>query len=167
MEDVDIDYTIAIRKQADIVSELTDDPTERLIFESIIDGIECTAAETINANKIAQLPSIGCIRKDPVKQAIRNNYSNFKLAKQNLSTEQYKDYSREIVLDVKIKQEREDKYKAFVRSVRSRNKKKYDKIYTTLGRAYAEMFIYSMLCFSEVPYDAEVQYAYDRLNNLL
>jgi len=167
MEEIDVDYTIAVKKQSYIISELTDDPKEKLIYESIINGIEETASETVQANKIAQLPAIGCIRKDPVKQVIKDNHSIFKLARKHLTSEEYNKYTKEIVIDARIKQEKEDKRKAYIRRVKSINKVKYDRLYKNLGRSYADMFIYSILCYKEVPYNADVQYAYDKINNLV
>lgn len=166
INDADIEYTIVVKKQDDILYDLTDDPKERLIYESIITGIERSAAEAIRDGKVAQLPSIGCLRKSPIRQAIRDNYDNFRIARKQLNKEDYNSHVKEIIIDAKETQARLDKDKAILKKVKSRNKKRYDKLYITLGRAYAEMFIQSILMIKEIPYVLEVQEAYDRFNNV-
>ena len=79
---------------------------------------------------------------------------------------QYQDHVREIVIDAKETLEKEAKQKAIVKLVRSRNKKKYDLLYTTVGKHFAEMYILSILYIKEVPYVREVQEHFDNLNGL-
>lgn len=166
INEADIEYTIVVKKTDDIVSDLTDDPTERLIYESIIDGIERSASEAIKNNKVAQLPSIGCIRKSPIRQAMRDNYSNFRIARTNMTGDQYKDHVREIIIDAKETQAKLDATKLIIKRTRSKNKKLYDKYYITIGKAYAEMFIQSILMLKEIPYNVEVQTHFDDLNGI-
>lgn len=167
INDADAEYEIVVKKADDIISELTDDLKERLIYETIINGIEKHAADSIKDNKIVQLPAIGCVRKNPIRQVIKDNFTNFSIAKKNMTHEQYRDHVREIIIDAKEWQRSIAKEKAVIKNVRKRNKKKYDKLYITLGKAYAEMYIQSLLMFREVPYILEVQEHYDRLNGLL
>lgn len=164
INDADIEYEIVIKKSNDILNELTTDIHERLIYESIIDGIEKGASEAIKAGKIAGLPFIGALRKSPVRQVVKDNFENFKIARKNMSADQYKEHVREIIIDAKINQEKIDKEKAYMRLVMSCNRKRYDKLYLSLGRAYADMFIKSIVWLQEVPYNEEVQQHYDNLN---
>lgn len=166
INDIDIEYTIVVKTMDDIIYNITDDPKEKLIYESIINGIEGSAADAIKNGKIAQLPSIGCVRKSPVRKVIQDNYDNLKIARKNMTSDQYKEHVREIVIDAKQNQEKIDYNKSILRKVRSRNKKVYDKYYITLGKAYAEMYIHSILMLKEVPYDSDVQEAFDNINGL-
>lgn len=166
IDDVDIEYLIVVKKSNDILSELTDDPKERLIYKSIIDGIETTASNAIKNGKTAQLPSIGCIRKNPIRKVIQDNFENFRIARRNLSKDDYKEHVRCIVIDAKEQLVKNANERLIVKRTMSKNKKRYDKLYITLGRSYAEMFIKSILLLKEVPYILEVQEQYDRLNNI-
>lgn len=166
-DDSDFEYVIVVKKQSDIISELTNDIDEQLIYESIIDGIEKTAAATVRGNKIAQLPSIGCIRKSPIHIAIQNSHDDFRELRRNMTSEQYKTHVKEFIINTRKEQEKSDKEKALVKKIRSRNKKKYDMLHINIGKAYAEMYIKSILFLQEVPYVTEVQYHFDKLNNLV
>ena len=165
LNDADIEYKIIVKGKDDILSELTSNNKERFIYESIIDNIEKSAADNIKAGKIVQLPAIGCVRKNPTHEIIKKNYDNFRVAKKNMTSEQYKQHVKEIIIHSKQKQEKLNRDKYNVRKIRSRNKEKYDKLYINLGKAYAEMYIYSLLCLREVPFDIEFQQHYDNLNN--
>lgn len=166
IEDTDIEYLIVVKKMEDILYEVTDDDTERLIYESIIDGIETSAAVAIRAGKVAQLPSIGCLRKNPIRQVVKNNYNNFKIARKYMTKQQYQDHVREVIIDAKETFAKQDAQKLIDKRIRSRNKKQYDLLYTTLGKAHAEMFIFSITALREVPFDIEFQEHYDKLNGL-
>lgn len=166
IDEADIEYSIVIKNMNDILSEVTDDPKEKLIYESIIDGIERTASETIKNGKIAQLPSIGCVRRNPIRKVIQDNHENFRIARKNLSKDNYKEHVRAIIVDAKEQLTKVERDKLILKKTISNNKKKYDKLYITLGKAYANMFIQSILMLKEVPYVLEVQEQYDRLNNI-
>lgn len=167
LNEADGEYEIVVNRMADIINIVSPDTEEeKLIMEAIITNIETTAAKFVKDGKIAQLPAIGCIRKNPVKQAVRANYNNFKHARTVLNKEDYADHVRGYVNEAKEKLAKEEREKLRNRKVRSINKKMYDKLYTTLGRAHAELYILSLRMFSEVPYDAEVQAMFDRLNGV-
>lgn len=166
INEADFEYLIIVKKADDILSELTDDLTERLIYESIIDSIERSASETIRDGKIASLPSIGCIRKNPIRKVIQDNHETFRIIRKSLTTEQYKQHVKEVIIDAKIEHERNDKQRVILKQIKSRNRKKYDILYLKLGKAYAEMFIQSIYMLKEVPFNLELQQRYDELNGL-
>ena len=166
-DDIDNDYIIVIKRMDDILQEVTTSIDERVIYESIISNLEQSAADNINNDKIVQLPSIGCIRKNPIRKVIKANYANFKEARKTLNKDEYKDHVRGIIVDARIQQAKEDYDKSILKKIRSRNKKKYDKFYINLGKAYAELYIQSFLFFREVPFNQDVQDAYDSINNKL
>lgn len=166
LHEADVDYSIVVKRMGDIIPDITDDPKERLIYESIITGIERSASEAITNNKIAQLPLIGAIRKNPIKQYLNDNSEHLKSIRKTMTSDEYKTYVRNMIIDYKDKETAENRTKRIIKLVRSRNKKKYDSMFTTIGKGYAEAYIYTRLLFREVPYVAEVQEAYDRLNNI-
>ena len=163
MNDNNDQYEIIVNKMPDIINMLNLSEDNQLLMESIITGIETTAAEFIRDGKIAQLPAVGCIRKDPIKKIVRDNHTNFKIARLHMDKEQYKEHVKGFIVDAKKKLNKADKTKEYSRQVRTRNRKKYDKLYASIGREYAEMYIHAIMLLSVVEYDQEVQDAYDKI----
>lgn len=165
ISEADIEYTIVVKNMDDILSEVAIDDKERLLYESIIDNIERYASETVKAGKIAQLPSIGCIRKNPVRKVIQDNHENFRLARTHMTKEQYKEHVRETIIDSKIELAKLEKERLILKRIRSTNKAKYDKLYINIGKYYAEMFIKSILWLREVPFNIEFEEHYNSLKD--
>lgn len=161
------DYKIIPIEKDEIINEISDSKDEQILIESIIDCVELTAADYIKNHKIAQLPQIGCVRINPISTAIKKEKDELKEYRKTVDKETYKNRVRFIVNDTKEKLAKDDAKKLLLKKIKSRNKKQYDKLYLQIGKAYAKMFIYSIYLIEEVPYDAEVQKAYDRLNGLL
>lgn len=166
INDADIEYSIVVKNHNDIISELTDDATEKLIYESIIGSLESVASKTVKNKKIAQLPSIGCIRINPLREVIKSNHVAFKIAKKNMNSEQYKSHVKEIIIDARQTMAINDARKLAIKRIRSKNKKRYDLLYINIGKAYAEVYILSLLLLRVVPYDDEVQQHLEELNKL-
>ncbi len=166
LHESDIEYVIIAKNSSDIIFDLADNDEERFLYESIINGVEKCISDAVKDNKVAQLPLIGCIRKNPVRKVIQSNHLNFRLARQSLTKEQYQEHVRSVIIDAKENLIKQDADKLLNMKLRRKNKKKYDQLYITLGKAYAEMFIQSILYLREVAYDVEVQNHFDDLNNL-
>ena len=49
--------------------------------------------------------------------------------------------------------------------IKKRNNKRYIRYCMTLGKAYADAFLYCMSIFEEVPFNFELQEKYDELTN--
>lgn len=166
-DDLDLEYTIVVMKQEDILSTIDTKHFDVVLMESIITGIERNASESIKDGKVAQLPSIGCVRKSPIRQAVRANHENFREARKKLTKEEYKDHVREFVNEAKNKQKELDRNKVINKRLRSKNKKKYDLYHTKLGRAHAELYLASILWLKEIPYDPLVQEHFNILNGVI
>lgn len=167
IDEADLEYTIVVLKQEDILANIDSKDFDKVLMESIITNIEKTASEVIKNGKVAQLPSIGCVRKSPVRQAVRSNHENFREARKKLTKEEYKDHVRGFINDTKNKQKELDRFKIINKKVRSRNKKKYDSYYTKLGKSYAELYILSIIWIKEIPYDPLVQERFNILNGVI
>ena len=70
-----------------------------------------------------------------------------------------------IVNDAKEELKKEEFRKRYINRVRSRNKKKYEYYFLTYGKAYAEMYIQSILWLEEVPFNPEVEEAFETIRN--
>ena len=52
-----------------------------------------------------------------------------------------------------------------VKTFRNKNKKRYERYFINYGRAYAEAFIKALTWLEEVPFDVEVEEAFENLRN--
>jgi len=164
IDNINTEYSMVVRTMPDVLYHVSKDPMDRLICESIIDNLEETAANAVLADKVVQLPYIGCIRRNPIKLAIKAQHINFSAARKVMTTDQYKDHVREVIIDVKENQIKLDKNKSFLKKFKAKNQKKYDSLYIRIGKGYADMYIQSLLMFKEIPFDIEVQQHFDNLN---
>lgn len=164
LNEADVEYIIVSKNKNDILNELDfENEEERLLCDSIISNLEKTASDTIRNMKIAQIPFIGCVRINPVKRKLRDAKLHLRAVRKSLTKEQYKEHVRSYVIDLKEKQEEEDRIKlAFIR-IRRNNKKKYEQLFKKCGKAYAELFIMSIYWLKEVPYSQEFEDKYKEL----
>lgn len=165
-DDCNIEFDIVEKDFNDIISEI-DFKTEedKILCESIIDHIEHNIANGLKEMKIVQLPYIGTLRIDPIKKQIKENKDVFKVARHNMTKHEYKEYVKGYVNDIREKQEQKDSNKLILRKIRINNKKRYEKYYKTLGKSYAEAFIYCISIMTYVPYDKEFDEYYKSLKD--
>ena len=115
--------------------------------------------------KVAQIPFIGCLRINPVKRKLREAKLHLSSVRKSLTKEQYKEHVRSYVIDLKEQQAKADRIKLAIIRIRRNNKKKYDTLFKRLGKAYAEMFIYSIYILEEIPFDNEWEEQYQSLKD--
>lgn len=160
------EYIIIHKNKDDILNELDfENEEERLLCDSIITNLEKNASDAIRNMKVASLPSIGCVRINPVKRKLRDAKLHLSIVRKNITKEQYKEHVRSYVIDLKEQQEKEDKLKLIFTRIRRNNKKRYDILYKRFGRAYAEMFIHAIYLMKEVPFDKEWEEYYQSLKD--
>lgn len=167
INEADFEFSIVINRMDDIVSQITSEDEERFLYESIVTNLEKTASEAIKNGKTVSLPLIGCLRKNPIRQVIKDNRDKFAHNRTKMSKEEYKDYVRDVINTAKENIAKDDKQKIIIKKIRSSNKKKYDKYYSSIGKTYADTFIYSMTLLREVPFDPQLQDALDKIDNII
>lgn len=164
VEDIGENYIIISKDTNDILNDMDfNDEDERLLCESIINNLERDAAAGIRDMKIVSLPFIGCIRINPIKRKLRDTKLHLSLMRKNMSKADYKQHVRDIVTEFREEMEKVDSEKLIMTKIRRNNKKRYEMYYKKLGKAYAEMFIYSIRALKDVPFDREWQERYDEL----
>lgn len=164
VEDIGEEYVIISKDTNDILNDMDFvDEDERFLCESIITNLEKYAAASIRDMKIVSLPFIGCIRINPIKRKLRDAKLHLSLIRKNMSKADYKKYVKDIIDEFGEEMSKADTEKLIMTRIRSNNKKRYDEYYKKLGRAYAEMFIYSIRLFKEVPFDIEWEEYYQKL----
>lgn len=166
VEDIGDNYVIISKDTNDILNDMDfNNEDERLICESIINNLEKDAAAGIRDMKVVQLPFIGCIRINPIKRKLRDAKLHLSLMRKNMSKAEYKQHVKDIVHEFGKEMSKADAEKLLMTKIRRNNKKKYDEYYKKLGRAYAEMFIYSIRVLKEVPYSQEFEDYYRNLKD--
>lgn len=164
IEEVNEDFTITVKNKSDILNELNFKSEEdKLLCESIIDSLENSVYDNVRDGLTVSIPYIGNLRRNKVYESIAQSKKNFKAVRSFVSKEEYKQYVVEVIVDAKTKQLELDKRKVLITHLRRVNKKKYERYYMDFGRAYAELYLTAILWLREIPFDRDVQDAYDRL----
>ena len=119
----------SIKYKKDVLYELYfANETDRNIANSIIDSLERKAAEDIKAGKVVVLPCIGKANINFLKRDFKAKLDNIKSIKNNISEEQYKEYTKELFFDMKDKYEKRYIELSTVKRLKVINKKKYAKL---------------------------------------
>lgn len=164
INEADVDYAVISKNKEDILNELDfENEEERYLCDAIISNLEKFASDAIKNMKVAQIPYIGCLRIDPVKQNFKKAKRHLSAIRKGITKEQYREHIRSYIYDLKVQQTKADNIKLAILRIRRNNKKKYETLYKRLGRAYAEMFIYSIYLLAEVPYSQEFEDRYREL----
>jgi DNA repair ATPase RecN len=156
-----------IVKSDDILNSITfDDEDYRIITKDIINEVERAASIAIIDEKCASVPFIGCIRKNLVSLNITRNHTNeLKFARERMSADEFQDYRKEIVHEEWVKDRDNNNKKRKFTSTKNNNRYKYNKLCNSIGIAYANMFVRSITMLDYVPFDQDVEDAFQRLNN--
>lgn len=152
----DLDY---IEKSLeDIIDDIgfkTDE--QALICKDIISHLERTAAEEINKGNCVQMPFIGALRKNPLKQTLEENRGKFRTMSKHLSKENFKEYTAEVFRTKKEELRHKDYIKTKEKEIRNKYKNKYETYYKILGPAYANMFVKSIMMLRIVEFNQEFE----------
>lgn len=164
--DINNEYVIISKDTDNILDDLDfKNEDDKILCKSIIDNLEKQAAAEIRKMKVVQLPLIGCIRIDPIKRRLRDAKLHLSLMRKNMSKADYKQYVKDIVHEFGQEMDKADREKLIMKKIRSANKKQYEMYYKKLGRAYAEMYIYSIRLLKEVVFDADWEEQYQSLKS--
>lgn len=160
------EFVIISKDKNDILDELDfKDEAERALCDSIITNNEKLIAENLRNMKVVQIPYIGNMRINPVQRKMRDNYKNFKIARRNMTKEQYKEHVRSYFIEAKQNQDFIDRRKRIYRRNKSNNKVEYERLIEKLGRSYAEMYLFAIYLLEYIPFDAEWEEHYQELKN--
>ena len=166
LNEADVEFTIVQHDMTDIMNDIGyTNKDDEYLCKTIISHLEHTAAKNIIDYKTVQIPFIGCIRKNIIKKIIRDNAVNFRIARKNMSKDDYRDHVRAVVNDIKEKEAAKEKIKLAIWKLKRTNKKKYDEYAIKLGRAYAELYIYAIYLLDEVPFSQEFEDYYKSLKS--
>lgn len=166
LDELDAEYVLICKDADDIFNDIKfNNKKEEDTCRIIVDFIEKTVSQGISNFKAMSLPFIGVLRYNPVDKAMTAHYKELKLARQVMDKDEYKEYAKGIYYYEQDKIKAETIRKRVLDRIKKRNRKRYIKYCTTLGKAYADAFLYCMSIFEEVPFNFELQEQYDELTN--
>lgn len=165
INEADNEYIMPIKSMQDILEDLHVGNDEYLITKSIITNLEKFASDNIKNGIIVGLPNIGRIRKKPLHVGMSKHYAEFKTARKHMNIDEYKAYVKSVASDIKERDVKAQSKKRVIKKLKSKNKGTYEKLVSTLGFGYANLWIKSILLLGEVPFNQDIQDEFDRLNN--
>ena len=166
LDELDAEYVLICKDADDIFNDLKfNNKKEEDTCRMIIDFIEKTISKGVKDFKCMALPFVGNLRYNPIDKAMTAHYKELKLARQVMDKDEYKEYARGLYFYVENKIKVETIRKRVLDKIKKRNNKRYIRYCMTLGKAYADAFLYCMSIFEEVPFNFELQEKYDELTN--
>ena len=157
--DSDLNNELEVNTMKDIINSIG------FKSEVIITNLEKYAAENIKQSKTVNIPYIGCIRKSPLREAIVSRRFDFKKARLSMSREEYKDYVRQSIDKLKKEERRKNDLKRELYKIQKINHKQYNKLYESVGKAYADFYIFAIYCLTPVEHNEEFEELYRELSN--
>ena len=145
----------------DIHFETEDD---KLLMKDIISNLESVVAEEIKNGKCVQIPYIGSLRKNPLKETLEKNRTNFRIAAKSLSKEGFKEHCSLVFKKKKDELRIQDYEKAKLKQIRKRHQKEFEQLYIDIGPAYANMYIFSKTLMKAVDFNEEFEDKIQELN---
>lgn len=164
IHDYEFEFPVLVKEMNDIIEDLKVDEDDSIMYKSIIGSMDKMIFESAANDKCASIPYVGCVRINPTYISIRDNGKVFKEARKRMNKIEYKQFAIDTIKTYKDKEKAADKFKFRMQKIRFKNKAKYEELYKNLGKAYADMFLYSIYLFKEVPFDADWEYKYRELN---
>lgn len=158
---------IIVHKIDDIVKLIGyDSPVKEDVIKEIITQYDNEIASAIVANKIVSIPYIGNFRKNNAKIEFNKKKAAIAIAKKYMSKEDLIEFIKECRRESKEIAKKKDRLNVIMRQNILNNRKKYEKLILRCGKEYADMFILSISCFNVVPFDQDVEDAWQELYRL-
>lgn len=145
----------------DIHFETEDD---KLLMKDIISNLESVVAKEVKNGKCVQIPYIGSLRKNPLKETLEKNRTNFRIAAKSLSKEGFKEHCSLVFKKKKDELRIRDYEKAKLKQIRKRHQKEFEQLYVEIGSAYANMYIFSKTLMRAVEFNEEFEDKIQELN---
>ena len=161
--EIDIDYTLIYKDKNNILSDIGFiNEDDRLTCEAIIDNLELSVSQSIKSGNNVSIPFIGTIERNWYKEAIKNNYQDFRDYKENHSEEEYKEYFKNKCKEFKdAHNELENKYKRDKR-FKSSILPKYINHCKNRSVVYANVWLKMIKGMRVVEFDADIEEVYER-----
>lgn len=142
-------------------------PTEEdnKIMSDIIKNLEECIYDGIKDNKVVAIPYIGMLGKNEVAAEIKSERKLITLSRHHMTREEFKEFYRELKEECAERVRIKRQYLAQMRKVRVEQKPKYEKLLARFGKVYAETWLFTWSMLDYVPFEQEVEDAYQALSD--
>lgn len=135
---------------------------QRDVLYDMIDFVEKTTAEQLVEEKCVFITNVGRIRKTRGQIARDKFVQDIQEAKKSMSKLEYNMYMKSMYTNMIIAEREEQRHHKFEISINRKYLKQYETYKRTIGKAYADLFLFSMKNFETVEFDQELEDAYYR-----
>lgn len=158
--------TLETKRIEDILNDIDfKNDVEKNLCKEIVVGIEKSAYSHFIHGECTQIPFFGCIRRKYVVKKMHDIKDRLRVIRSYIPLNEFKLYIKEIAGEFKQEEKANDARKLYFKKIKTANKKKYKKLIEKLGIGYANMYIFAIYCFKEVPYDEEFEERYRELRD--
>lgn len=154
------EFVLVSKTRANILQELHLNEKDYVLYNNIIEHIENDLTETIREDKVGVLPTLGKIYKTLSNTVIKEHADELKDARRRLNKENYKEYVRELFRQEQAKVDKEVARKKRYIEFKKKVYPKYMKLHYTIGKEYADAWLYTMSKFTIVEHNQELDEVY-------
>lgn len=129
-------------------------PIDSIIMGDIISEMDAEIYDVVLIKKgIAKIPYIGNLQRNRTAEAFRKakpQMREYRDSHPDMTVDEYKEYKKQVGRDIVIKENRNAKLRYLFRKVRAANIAEYKCRYKILGKARADMYIWSICLMKPV-----------------
>ena len=160
-------WDIEVIERRELINSMNLTEEEKLIMNDIVLDVEELAVDYLNNDKLGIIPYLGTFKLNGGIKNIAKHSEELKAAKKAGATkEELKDMQLQFYIEGVKKDEQLTKEEKVYRQWKKVYKKEYNELYQTVGKSYAEMFIWTKTLLKPIEFNPAFQEAYERLNNL-
>lgn len=160
-------WDIEVIERRELINSMNLTEEEKLIMNDIVLDVEELVVDYLNNDKLGIIPYLGTFKLNGGIKNIAKHSEELKAAKKAGATkEELKDMQLQFYIEGIKKDEQLTKEEKVYRQWKKVYKKEYNELYQTVGKTYAEMFIWTKTLLKPIEFNPAFQEAYERLNNL-
>lgn len=160
-------WDIDVIERRELIDSMNLTEEEKLILNDITFDVEELAVDYLNRDEKGIIPYLGTFKLHGGIRNIAKHSEEIKAAKRaGKSNEELKELQLKLYIDGVNKDKEKEEENKRLRYLKKIFKKKYNEYYQTLGKSYAEMFIWTISLIKPIEFDEEYQKIYEKLNNI-
>lgn len=160
-------WDIDVIERRELINSMNLTEEEKLILNDIVLDVEELAVDYLNKDKLGIIPYLGTFKLNGGIRNIAKHSEEIKAAKKAGATnEELRDMQLKLYIDGVRKDDAKNKEDKIYRQIKKVYKDEYNELYQNLGKAYAEMFIWTKTLLKPIEFNQAFQEAYERLNSV-
>lgn len=160
-------WDIDVIERRELIDSMNLTEEEKLILNDIVLDVEELVVDYLNKDKLGIIPYLGTFKLNGGIRNIAKHSEEIKAAKKAGATnEELKNMQLKLYIDGVRKDDAKNKEDKIYRRIKKVYKDEYNELYQNLGKAYAEMFIWTKTLLKPIEFNQAFQEAYERLNSV-